>query len=187
MTYCNKLTKIIFTVAVTISFIFISGTCFAQINNGRQLNMSQQFRLGQRIIRVAEPGQLADSINVWGDVNSPGRYLVPLNTTLPQIISYAFGPQMRSTRSTQLAWSKRRIEVAVSDYDPATGEKSVTQFVYKFGQPLPEGMRTFELDNNDVVSVRIRRKPSFKDYIRVIAPTISAIATGVLLVLRLSD
>ena len=55
---------------------------------GNQLQYSQQFRLGERIIRVAEPGQLADTLNVWGDVNSPGRYLVPKNTTLPQLISY---------------------------------------------------------------------------------------------------
>lgn len=48
---------------LAIIYFFPSIEVFAQQN---QLNQSQQFRLASRIIRVAEPGQLADSINVWG-------------------------------------------------------------------------------------------------------------------------
>ncbi|HCI72301.1 MAG TPA: hypothetical protein DHV30_17575, partial [Balneola sp.] len=44
------------------------------IAQNQQLYTSQQFRLGERIIRISEPGQLADSVNVWGDVGSSGRY-----------------------------------------------------------------------------------------------------------------
>ncbi|MDZ7692700.1 MAG: hypothetical protein U5K69_16505 [Balneolaceae bacterium] len=72
---------------------FAQTDSIAQVNQGQQLYQSQQFRLGDRIIRVAEPGQISDTLNVWGDINSPGRYLVPRGTSLPQLISYAFGPQ----------------------------------------------------------------------------------------------
>lgn len=162
-----------------------SSVCFAQVNGGRQLNRSQQFRLGSRIIRVAEPGQLADTVNVWGDINSPGRYLIPTNTTLPELISYALGPSTIRNGQTQLNWSKRRVEVSISQKTPNKNKDVVKTFTYKFDQPLPEGMRTFDLENNQVVTVQVKRRPSFSDYLGIIAPVISAVATGVLLVLRL--
>lgn len=151
----------------------------------RQLNMSQQFRLGERIIRVAEPGELADTVNVWGDVGSAGRYLVPRQTTLPELISYSFGPQTISDNQTRLDWSKLRVEVNVSEYSPETGQETVQTFEYRFNDPLPEGMRTFDLKNNQVVSIQVKRKPSFVDYVQVVAPVLSSIATGFLIIERL--
>lgn len=176
--------KSVSSITICITILLSSNYCFAQERNG--LRMSQQFRLGARIIRVAQPGQLADSVNVWGDVNSPGRYLIPVETTLPELISYAFGPATQSTSSTQLNWSKRHIEISVSEYSPVQGKETITQFTYKLNEPLPEGMRTFKLENDQVVSVRVRRNATFADYIGVIAPILSAVGVGVLLILRLS-
>jgi len=163
---------------------------FAQSNahaqqQGRQLNQSQQFRLGERIIRVAEPGQLADTLNVWGDVGSPGRYLIPRNTTLPELISYAFGPRTISDQQTQLDWSKMRIEVNISEYSVNTGMEEVTSFKYRLNEPLPDGMRTFDLENNQVVALQVKRRPSFVDYMRVIGPIVSTVATSILIIDRL--
>jgi hypothetical protein len=175
----------IFSGTIFILLALGSNACLAQVNRARSLNRSQQFRLGERIIRVAEPGQLADSVNVWGDVNSPGRYLIPLGTTLPQLISYAFGPQTRTTLTTELNSTKRRIEVDVSHYNPTNGKEHVTHFEYRFNKPLPRGMRTFQLQNNQVVSIRVKRNTSFRDIVRIVAPVISAVATSLLLVIRL--
>ncbi len=163
------------------SIVIAPQLTFAQ--NGGLLRRSQQFRLGSRIIRVAEPGQIADSVNVWGDVTSPGRYLIPVGTTLPELISYAYGPKTISNTQTQLNWSKRRVEVSVSQYRPGLGKETIKNFKYKFDEPLPKGIRTFSLQNNQVVTVQVKRKPSFADYIRVIGPILSTIATTVLIVL----
>ena len=38
---------------------------------------------GDRYIRVAEIGELADSVNVWGDVGSSGRYIIPETMPIP--------------------------------------------------------------------------------------------------------
>lgn len=157
---------------------------YAQI--GQRLQYSQQFRLGARIIRVAEPGQLADTVSVWGDVRSPGRYLIPVGTTLPQLISYAYGPNTIRSGQTQLDWSEVRVEISVAEYDPVTGEKKFTHFEYGFDEPLPKGMRTFNLQNNQVVTLQVKRNPSFVDYVRVIAPVISAVATSIIIIDRLS-
>jgi len=169
-------------------FLFITIaqiTVEAQVRQGQQLYQSQQFRLGERIIRVAEPGQLADTLNVWGDVNSPGRYLVPKNTTLPQLISYSFGPQTIRDRESNLDWSKMRVEVNISEYSQEKGQETVKNFKYKFDEPLPQGMRNFDLQNNQVVAIQVKRKPAFIDYVRVIAPVISGVATSILIIERL--
>ncbi|MDR8393390.1 hypothetical protein NC796_19705 [Aliifodinibius sp. S!AR15-10] len=141
--------------------------------------------MADRIIRVAEPGQLADTLNVWGDVGSSGRYLVPRNTSLPELISYAFGPQTISDDQTRLDWSKLRVEVNISEYNDVTGMEEVQNFRYRFNEPLPDGMREFDLKNNQVVALQVKRRPSFVDYVRVVAPVLSSIATGFLIIERL--
>ena len=156
----------------------------AQVTD-QQLSRSQQFRLGERIIRVAEPGVLADSVNVWGDVNSAGRYLVPKDTRLPELISYSFGPQTIRSNESNLDWSKMRVEVNISEYSTEEGMEEVKNFRYKFDEPLPEGMRSFELKNNQVVAIQVKRRPSFVDYVKVIAPIVSTVATGFLIIDRL--
>lgn len=164
--------------------LLVQSNAFAQ-QQGRQLDMSQQFRLGERIIRVAEPGQLADTVNVWGDVGSAGRYLVPQETTLPELISYSFGPRTIRDDQTTLDWSKLRVEVNISEYSVETGQETVQTFEYRFNEPLPEGMRDFDLKSNQVVAIQVKRKPSFVDYVQVVAPVLSSIATGFLIIERL--
>ncbi|NGP75935.1 hypothetical protein G3570_04770 [Balneolaceae bacterium YR4-1] len=160
-------------------------TTYAQVEQGRQLNMSQQFRLGDRFIRVAEPGQLVDSVNVWGDVNSAGRYLVPVDTRLPELISYSFGPSTIRDRESNLDWSKMRLEVKVSRFDKNRRRVEVANFKYKYSEPEPVELFEYELRNNDIVTLQVKRKPAFIDYVRVIAPVISSVATGFLIVERL--
>ncbi|RNC86072.1 MAG: hypothetical protein ED557_04685 [Balneola sp.] len=148
-------------------------------SQAQQLFTSQQFRLGDRIIRIAEPGQLADSINVWGDIGSPGRYLVPKGTTLPKLISYGFGPSILRDGQTDLDWSKMRVEVHVQEYDAEEGRDKIEKFRYRFEEPFPEGMHDFQIENNQTITLRVKRRPTFRDYIGVVAPVISAIGTAV--------
>lgn len=154
---------------------------------GRQLEYSQQFRLAERIIRIAEPGELADTLNVWGDVNSPGRYLIPRGTSLPELVSYSFGPSTYRSREAELDWSKMRMEVKISRYNKAQKEVEIEKFSYRYDRPEPEGMFEFDLQNDDIVTLQVKRRPAFIDYVRVIAPVISSVATGVLLVERLGN
>ncbi len=158
---------------------------YAQGEQGRQLQYSQQFRLGDRFIRVAEPGELTDSVNVWGDVNSAGRYLVPEDTRLPELISYSFGPATIRDRESNLDWSKLRMEVKVSRFDENQRRVEVANFRYRYDEPEPVEMFEYELNNNDIVTLQVKRKPAFIDYVRVIAPVISSVATGFLIVERL--
>lgn len=169
--------------AVTLFAVIQSDTVEAQT---QQLTTSQQFRLGERIIRIAEPGELVDSVNVWGDVGSAGRYLVPKGTNLAKLISYSFGPRTLQGTETQIDWSKMRVEINIQDYDVEDGAKELTKFRYRFEEPFPEGMKEFMLKNNQTVAIRVKRKPAFRDYLSIVASTLSALATTIILLDRLS-
>src|SRR5512143_799635 len=41
---------------------------------------------------VAKPGELTMQVNIWGDVQRPGRYEISTATDLIQLMSYAGGP-----------------------------------------------------------------------------------------------
>jgi hypothetical protein len=143
--------------------------------------------LSDRYIRVAEIGELVDSINVWGDVSSAGRYLVPEGTRLPELISFSFGySELRGGgRDGNLDWSKKQVEVKVSRYDSNRRIVEVAFFRYRYHDPEPLELFEFDLQNNDIVTLQVRRRPSFTDYVGVIAPVVSVLATSFLLIERL--
>ncbi len=175
---------------LSIFFILITILCvdvklvFAQQD---QLNRSQQFRLAERIIRIAEPGELADSLNLWGDVNSAGRYLVPKGTKLIDLLSYSGGMITIRDGQTNLDWSKMRVEIYVHELNKETNKyELVEEFTYRFEESFPEDMWAFKLKNNNTISVRVKRRPSFRDYLGVFASTVTAIASTVILIERLN-
>lgn len=174
--------KFIATFIVTL-FLLIAFSADAQsqtFRDGQQLQYSQMFRMAEGIVRIAEPGQMADTLNIWGDVTLPGRYMVPRNTNVSDLISYARGPIRLQSGETQVDWSRVRLDISISRFDPDFGEKAIT-FRYNYNEPVPDGMRDFILHNNDLISIQSRRRPVFIDYVRVIAPTVSIILSTILI------
>jgi NADH:ubiquinone oxidoreductase subunit F (NADH-binding) len=41
---------------------------------------------------IAKPGEITMQVNVWGFVQKPGRYEIPISTDLVELLSYAGGP-----------------------------------------------------------------------------------------------
>lgn len=136
-------------------------------------------------MRIAEPGQLADSVNVWGDVSAPGRYVIPRGTRAHELISYARGPIAYRTGETTLDWSKMRLEVNISRFHSDSGEETVQSFEFRYNEPYPAELRRYRLQNDEIISLEVKRKAAFVDYVRVIAPVLTTIATGFLIVDRL--
>jgi hypothetical protein len=175
----NSLLK--FVVLIIFSFLLHD---FAQAQQ-RSVPQSQQFRLGEGLVRIAEPGQLSDTLSVWGDINAPGRYLVPRGTRAHELISYARGPISVRTGETILDWSALRLDVTISRYDDERGMEVVQNYSFRYNEPFPEGLRQYELQNDEIISLEIKRRPAFVDYVRVIAPVVSTVATTLLIIDRL--
>lgn len=144
------------------------------------------FRLAEGFVRIAEPGQLADTLNVWGDVNAPGRYIVPRGTTAHELISYARGPVQSTGNTRQLDWSKLRVEVTISQPTPNGGD-AAQSYEFRYSEPLPAALRDVELQNDYLVSLEIKRKPAFVDWLRVISSVVGTTATAIIIVDRISE
>jgi hypothetical protein len=167
--------------------IFLTGLFAYELSEAQQRNIqfSQQFRLAEGIVRIAEPGEISNLVNLWGDVNAPGRYLVPRGTTVHELISYARGPATFRTGETTLDWSKLRIEVHVSRYNSNNSSEEVYNFRYRYNEQIPAGMRRFAVQEDDVISLEVKRRPNLTDYLRVIGPIASIAATTLLVIDRL--
>lgn len=146
------------------------------------LSAQDQQGLSDRYIRIAEMGDLADSVNVWGDVTSAGRYIIPEDTRLPELVSYSLGYTPLRGRESDINWAKTVVELKVSRFNEDAKMVDVALFKYRYDRPEPVGMFQFDLQNNDIVTLQVRRRPSFGDYIGVIAPVVSVVATSILLI-----
>lgn len=153
----------------------------SEAQSGRDTPTSQMFRLGEGLVRIAEPGQLADTLNLWGDVSAPGRYIVPRGTTVPELISYARGPISLRTGETTLDWSEVRLDITISRFNDETGMEEVETFRFKYNEPVPDELRDFKLESDDLVSLQVRRRPIFRDYVQVVAPALSLLLNAILL------
>lgn len=151
----------------------------------RTVPQSQQFRLAEGMVRIAEPGQLADTVSVWGDINAPGRYIIPRGTSVDQLISYARGPISVRTGETLLDWSELRLEVTITSYNKEDGTQTVQNHRFHYRDQFPLELREYKLRNEDIVTFEIKRRPAFVDYVRVIAPIVSTVATTLLIIDRL--
>lgn len=152
-----------------------------------QTTTSQMFRLSEGFVRIAEPGQITDTLSVWGDISAPGRYLVPRGTKVHELISYARGPIASRTAGQNLDWSKVRVQISISRNNVTTGEENVRLFTHRYDEPYPAELRDIVLRSDDLVSVEVLRKPAFVDWLRVFSTVASATATTIIVVDRLSN
>jgi hypothetical protein len=182
MRHLQTLRSILFALLLFPAFIL---TIPAQEAQGQQVN-SSLFRLAEGFVRIAEPGQLADTLNVWGDVNAPGRYIVPRGTKVHEMISYARGmTPSRGTGLQNLDWSKLRVVINVSSN--VEGEEQVQSYIYRYDEPFPEELRQLALGNDDILSVEVKRRPSFVDWLQVTTSVLGATATTIIILDRLSE
>ncbi|WP_138431892.1 hypothetical protein [Fodinibius saliphilus] len=173
--------KQIFAIAMLISGLIITETARAQ----DERPVTQQYRLVEGIVQISEPGEESVLINLWGDVNAPGRFRIPTGTTLIELISFARGPVSFRTGETTLDWSKLRIEVNVSRRNKELNIDEVVNFRFRYTQQLPPGMRDFVLQENDFITIEVKRRPAFVDYMRIIGPISTVVAAMILLVDKL--
>ena len=145
------------------------------------------FRMAEGFVRIAEPGVFADTVSVFGDVNAPGRYILPRHTNIHELLGYARGPIQQRTGGQGADWSKVRLEITVSKLIPSTGQRSQETFKFKYDEEYPEEYTDMPLGNDYIVSVEVKRRPAFIDYVRVFSTIAAATVTSIFIVDRLSE
>lgn len=171
------------TVAIV---MFIAGMMIAETARAQdQIPLTLQYRLVEGIVQISKPGEESLLINLWGDVNAPGRFMVPTGTTLIELISFARGPASFRTGETTLDWSKLRVEVNVSRRNQELNINEVVNFRFQYTQQLPPGILDFTLQENDFITLEVKRRPAFVDYMRIIGPIATVAATMILFIDKL--
>jgi hypothetical protein len=163
---------VVYSLLCIIAILAFSSNVFAQTG------MLPQGTTGY--IRIESQFQAADTVFVWGDINS-GTYLVPKGTTLLELISYAGwvgGNRGGFNSDAQFRWIKRRAEVIIN---PVNSTLPPRYYELQFDKPLNEQFRSITVNNYDVVSVSIKRKPMARDYLAVWGPVFSFAVTVVFL------
>lgn len=173
--------KQIIAIIFLLCCVLVTETASAQ----DEILLTQQYRLVEGIVQISKPGEESVLVNLWGDVNAPGRYMVPTGTTLIELISFARGPASFRTGETTLDWSKLRLEVNVSRRNIEMNSDEVSNFRFRYTQQLPPGMRDYVLQEDDFITLEVKRQAAFVDYMRIIGPISTVLAATILLVDKL--
>ncbi len=144
------------------------------------------------IVRLAPPGVLADTINVWGAVTMRGRFMVPRGTTVTQMLSYTGGPgigggTMRRGDGTNIFgfYAQPQVEVYLHRYDESEQRETLELWTYRLREPFPEGMRNYQLKNGEYITVHVRTRPTTLQYVIFGITTMGSLAGGYFLLERL--
>ena len=119
------------------------------------------------------------TVSVWGYVKYPGRYLVPISTTVADLLSYAGGPNTEAELDDLRIYrksEKKEDNLIKFTYDDLLWSKDI-EFSKRF---VPE------LQANDILMVPGSPKYYFRDWASIILTFISAASSLVILILNLT-
>jgi hypothetical protein len=88
-----------YTLAIAVSLLACVGSVARSQTTEGGMATTQPNTSAASYYYVARPGELTIQVNIWGDVQKPGRYEVASTTDLVQLLSYAGGP----TREAKLS------------------------------------------------------------------------------------
>lgn len=115
-----------------ISLFLLTLPLLAQVSTETEVNTSSkigEIRPGYYVL--AKPFEVTMTVNVWGEIPLQGLYVVPVQTDIVQIISYAGGPREKSDLEDVLIYraidakksTARRTLIRVNVVDIVEGQK----------------------------------------------------------------
>ncbi len=128
----------------------------------------------------SDPSSVNIKVSVWGYVKFPGRYTVPLNSTLLDIISYAGGPLVDANLD----------DVRLYKPTEETNEKQITKFNYnsllweKEMKNVPNGNP--QLEAGDVIVLTGEPKYFFRDNLSMWLSIFSVLISLSILILNIA-
>jgi len=94
--------KLFLTLFIVIAAVASS---FAQVPTETELNSAKQSSLSRPgYFYYAKPFEVTMTVNLWGEVPQQGVYVIPTNTDIIQLISYAGGPKEHSNLNEVLLY-----------------------------------------------------------------------------------
>ena len=150
----------------------MSGTVYSQKDKEIIIGKSDQSTTAA-VYNIGDPMGINIEVNLWGFVRYPGRYIVPVNTTLVDLLSYAGGPVensnleeiriLRPQNDTLL----QKSEVIRINYDDLMFQEKV-KLDTKNNPRLKPG---------DVVLIMQQKRYTFRDDVGFFLPILTSIIT----------
>jgi hypothetical protein len=134
------------------------------------------------VFDLSDPNGINIEVNLWGFIHSPGRYIIPYNSTLLDLLTYSGGPLENSNlKEVRLIRPgndslKTKAKIIKINYDDFMWNEDVKQL--KINNPI--------LQTGDMVIVTEEKRTSLKEDIMFIIPIISGILTIATFIITLS-
>ncbi len=159
--------------------LFFSTITFAQ-NTELQVGSSvNQLRQNQgAFYDYSDPSTLNIKVSVWGFVKYPGKYVIPIESNIYDLLSYAGGP----TEDAHLD----DLRIFKTDGDSV---KSMSKFNYNdllWNENLKEFKNAPGLEAGDILLVPGSQRLYFKDYLQLGLSVFSALISLSILILNIA-
>ena len=160
-----------------VALLLMTINVFAQENNIRVGSIPRTSPLGGAYFDFSDPNTVNMKIGIWGYVKNPGRYTLPVNTTIMEALSYAGGPE-----ADALAEDIRILRTGVDS----------TQEVIKFdyNQLLHEAnisktVKDIRLHPGDMILLPGEPRFYLRDYLSTSISLISALSSLTILIISI--
>lgn len=147
-----------------------------------QISYSQDddFKLGKTLnfstaslFDLSDPTGLNIEVNLWGFVKHPGRYIIPYNSTLIDVISFSGGPNETS--------NIEEIRILRQSKDSLNSKNTVIKLNYNdllWGDNIKHTKLTNPvLQAGDIILVMEENRYSLRDNLALILPIVTSIIT----------
>jgi len=166
-------------ISVLFVFLFLfTPHLFAQ-DDSYQLGSYSNFRPQGGFYDYSDPKSVNFTVSVWGYVKFPGRYLVPISTSVADLLSYAGGPSTDAELEDLRIYRKddsNNDKLLKFSYNDLLWEDNI-EFAKRF---VPD------LQANDILMVPGTQRYFFRDWLGIFLSFLSAASTLVILILNLT-
>ena len=123
---------------------------------------------------LSDPSTVNITVDVWGDISTPGKYKIPYYTTINDLISYAGGP------SNETDWEGIKIYRLAPDSSHYSIKLNYKDYM---DDDTPKMQKQISLKNGDILIIPGSKKLTFRDYLSYVTPILS-LATFILYFFR---
>ena len=142
-------------------------------------SLIDRFRGSTGFFDFSDPGSVNMKVNVWGYVRYPGKYTVPVYTTVIDLISFAGGPT-DDAELEEVRLIKKDEQGKETMYVFNLNDMVRETELYKSYRSLPD------LGGGDILIVPGEPRLFFRDWLSITTSVISTLVTITLLVLNIT-
>lgn len=165
---------------VIIILLFLIQTGYSQNDD---LKMGKTFEQpAASLFDLSDPNGVNIEVNLWGFVNHPGRYIIPYNSTVIDVLSFSGGPlessnlkEIRILRPANDSLKSKNTIIKLN-YDDLLWGENIKQT--KLNNPV--------LQSGDIIIVMEETRYSFREDFLFVLPIVTSIVTLATFIITIS-